>query len=124
MNNRIRMAITVAGVAAMLGMAGCGASTPDAVAIDFLKKVQSGKADKAYLEKNCTQDTAMMVSLGGSEFQKAMKGAKFTVVDTKINGDKAIVSIKQEGGVDGAGKTNNCNLVKVDGKWKVDAQKE
>ena len=51
------------------------------------------------------------------------------VADTKIDGDKATVTVKMEGGKkdkDGkAGKEEEkFDLKKVDGKWKIDFNKE
>ena len=58
-----------------------------------------------------------------------MEGVKFSVADTKIDGDKATVTVKMEGGKkdkDGkAGKEEEkFDLKKVDGKWKIDFNKE
>ena len=117
-----RMATVVVGVGAMLGFAGCGAKTPDAVALDVLHKIQAGKATPEYLADNCTAETAQLFTMFGTMATAAMKGAEFTVVDTKVDGDKAVVTIKQDGGEKPG--TRNCDLVRIDGKWKLKENKE
>ena len=130
MKKMIKLMAMVACVCAVFGIAGCGGNSPDAVALDFLKTVQAGKADEAYLKANCTESTAkmfgMLLTMGKDEMTKEMEGVTFSVADTKIDGDKATVTIKAEGGKKGQeGKDEEkINLKKVDGKWKVDIGKE
>lgn len=122
MKKLIKMATAAASIGAMLSFAGCGAKAPDAVTLDVLKTLQAGKATPEYLAKNCTERTAGLFTMFGAMAAEAMKGATFTVVDTKVNGNKAVVTIKQDGGEKpGAEK---YDLVKVDGKWKLDVNKE
>jgi len=123
MKKLIKVATVVASVGAMLSFAGCGGEkTPDVVALDVLKTVQAGKATPEYLAKNCTEDTAKLFTMMGAMFAEACKGATFTVIDTKINGDKAVVTIRQDGGKKPS--TEKYDLVKVDGRWKLDVNKE
>lgn len=122
MNKLIRMATVVVGVGAMLGFAGCGAKTPDAVALDVLHKIQAGKATPEYLADNCTAETAQLFTMFGAMATAATKGAEFTVVDTKVDGDKAVVTIKQDGGENPG--TEKYDLVRIDGKWKLAVKKE
>ena len=122
MNKLIKVAMIVAGVGAMLCFTGCGEKAPDVVALDVLKTLQAGKATPEYLSKNCTAQTAQLFNMFGAMTTEALKGATFTVVDTKVNGDKAVVTIKQDGGEKPG--TEDCDLVKVDGKWKLDVKKE
>lgn len=122
MNKLIKSAMMMASVGAMLCIVGCGAKTPDAVAMDFLKTMQAGKATPEYLAKNCTAQTAQLFTMFGAVVTEDMKGVTFTVVDTKINGDKAVVKIKKEGGKKSG--TEDFELLQVDGKWKVNVNKE
>ena len=123
MNKIIKMATVVACASAVLGIAGCGgAKTPDAVALEVLTAVQKGKASPEFLAKNCTATAAQMLTAFGAMCTEALKGATFTVVDTKINGDKAVVTIKQEGGEKPS--TEKEDMVLVDGEWKLDMRKE
>ena len=133
MKKMIKLMAMVACMCAVFGIAGCGGNSPDAVVLDFLKTMQSGKADEAYLKANCTESAAKMLTLGlamaKDEMMKNMEGVKFSVADTKIDGDKATVTVKMEGGKkdkDGkAGKEEEkFDLKKVDGKWKIDFNKE
>lgn len=116
------MAMIMAGVGAMLGFAGCGAKGPDAVALDVLKTLQSGKATPEYLKEYCTEKTVPLFAMAGAMVAEKLKGVTFSVVDTKIDGDKAVVTIKQEGGKKPS--TEEMKLVKIDGKWKLDVDKE
>ena len=102
MKKMIKLMAMVACMCAVFGIAGCGGNSPDAVVLDFLKTMQSGKADEAYLKANCTESAAKMFTLGlamaKDEMMKNMEGVKFSVADTKIDGDKATVTVKMEGG--------------------------
>ena len=125
MNKMVKMAAIAVGVAVMF--AGCGGpTTPDAVAVDFLKTMQAGKATPEYIAKNCTAQTAQLFGMFGAminaQAAEEMKGATFTVLETKINGDKAVVKIKQEGGL--KPETKDMDLVLINGKWKINEGKE
>ena len=122
MKELIKMATVVASVGAMLSFAGCGAKGPDAVALDFMQKLSSGQANLEYLSKNCTENTAKLFSMFGDKAAKKIKGATFKVINTEIKGDKAVVSIEQTHADKKA--VNKIDLVKVDGTWRVDVNKE
>lgn len=112
---------------------GCG-KKPDAVVLDYMKTMQEGKLDEAWVKENCTEETAKllnaMLALGKDEITKEMKekleGVTFTVTDTKIDGDTAVVTVKTEGGKnkDKGKEEEKINLKKVDGKWKIHETKE
>lgn len=118
----IRMVTIVAGIGALLCFAGCGEKTPDEVTLDALKTIQSGKATPEYLAKNCTANAAALFAMSGEMLKEASKGATFTYVDTEIDGDKAVVTILQQGGENPG--LANYDLVRVDGRWKLDVNKE
>ena len=124
MKKLMKFAAMAVCVGTMLGITGCGSKSPDAVAVEFLQTMAAGKADMDYLQKHCTQEAASLFFMVGKEAAREMKGATFTVVDTKIDGDKAKVSIKQNGGAKPDSKPQNVDLVKVDGEWKVTVNKE
>ena len=115
---------------AMFIIAGCGGSSPDAVALDFMKTLQAGKADEAYLKANCTEDTAklfgVVMAMGKDELKKELDGVTFSVKETKIDGDSAVVTLVAEGKKDkkGAKEDSKLTLKKVDGKWKINVKKE
>lgn len=111
-------------------------TTPDGVLMDFLKTAQAGKLDKAYLEENVADFAKgldeMKKMLGNDQkkideaikemvdgMTEKLKGAKFTVTNTKVEGDKATVTVKAE--KDGEKPDSQDFVVKkIDGKWKVD----
>ena len=123
MKRIMKVAALTACVGAMLCFAGCGAKGPDAVALDFMQKLQSGQASLEYLTKTCTKGTAKSFAMFTDDaFKEELKGVTFRVVNTEINGDKAIVSIEQ---THADKKTiNKMDLVKVDGVWRVDVNEE
>ena len=122
MKSTMMVAVLTACVGAMLSFAGCGAKGPDAVALDFMQKLSSGQANLEYLSKNCTEKTAKLFSMFGDEAAKEINGATFKVINAEIKGDKAVVSIEQK---HADKKTiNKIDLVRVEGNWRVDVNKE
>lgn len=107
-------------VLAALCFTGCSKG-PDSVALDFQKSLVDKDFKKA--GELCSKRTqpliAMAASMGANEAEE-MKGVTFEVVNTKIDGDKATVSLKNSKD----GKTEDVTLVKEDGDWKVDINKE
>ncbi len=121
--------ITLFACACAMFIAGCGKG-PDAVALDFFKTMQAGKADEAYLKETCTEETAKLfgavLALGKDEMMKDLKDVTFAVSDTKIDGDNATVTLKVTKKKDGKdeSKDETVKLKKVDGKWKINQGKE
>lgn len=112
----------------MLAMALCliGCSKgPDKVAVAFCEALADGNFDKAaeYVTKDTQPVLKMMASVPGAKENmiKETEGAKFKAVNTKIDGDKATVTIETK--KDGKTDTDDFNLVKEDGAWKVKAEK-
>ena len=112
----------------MLAMALCliGCSKgPDKVAVAFFEAMADGDFDKAaeYAAKDTKPMIKMMASVPGAKenMKKETEGAKFKAVNTKIDGDKATVTIETK--KDGKTDTDDFNLVKEDGAWKVKAEK-
>ena len=93
MNKIMKMATAVASVGAMLSFAGCGSKAPDQVALEVLKTLQEGKADQAFLEKNCTKETADVFAMFGGMMKDATKGATWSASQTYIDDDVATVMI-------------------------------
>ena len=128
-----KLTLLLACACTALIITGC-AKKPDAVVLDYMKTMQEGKLDEAWVKENCTEETAKllnaMLALGKDEISKEMKekleGATFTVTDTKIDGDTAVVTVKVEGGKqkDKGKDEQKVNLKKVDGKWKIHESKE
>ena len=127
MNKLIRTTTMVVGTVAMLCIVGCGdtggttaTNTPEAAVMNLLTTVQSGTANADFLKATCTGEAAMYWCSVLPVLQEELKDATFTVVDKKVDGDKAVVSIKQEGGKHPSEKQEFL-LLKVDGRWRVTA---
>ena len=108
----------------MLAMALCliGCSKgPDKVAVKFFEAMADGDFDKAaeYASKDTKPMIKMMAGMPNAkeEAKKECEDVKYKAVDTKINGDKATVKIEAKKG--GETKTQDVDLVKEDGDWKV-----
>lgn len=95
---------------------------PDKVAIAYIEALVDGNTDKAaeYVSKDDAENFKKKASIPQLKdaMKKELEGAKFKVVDTKIDGDKATVKI--EGKKDNKTETADLKLVKEDGNWKVD----
>ena len=112
--------------------AGCGkapeaetpAVAPEVVALDYMKSMQSGKVDEAYLKEHCTENAVKIIgellSSGKEGVMSELEGIKFSVGAVKIDGDSAKVTLAKEGpnGKD----SDTIDLKKVDGRWKVDVE--
>ncbi len=117
---------SIAVLFAVIFMTSCGGGNePQAVAEDFLKAL--GKQDYEKAKELSTEKTIQMLTL--IESVAKMAKANGEDIDTKkvpdfemgkcdIDGDKAVCHYTSEG------KEEKLNLVKVDGKWKVDMNKE
>lgn len=124
MNKLIKMAVIAVGAAAMF--AGCSKG-PDEVALKFVESFGNGDVETAC--KYATKQTGALLALAkgmaeNDSDMKKMKGAKFEVVETKIDGDSATVKIKtttKDGKVD---EGDPVTLIKEDGDWKVNVKKE
>lgn len=125
MNKLIKMATLVAGVCAMLGLAGCGGGgTPDSIAKEVVACLKD--ADLKGVSKYCTGDFKKGIGmLKGmmeedeegemrAEFKKDFGSKKYEFGTAVIEGDKAKVPVKIDG------KEKKMDFVKVDGKWMVD----
>ena len=93
---------------------------PVTVVLSLMKAMASGNADDAFIKSRCTERTATSMMMVKDALKVALKGATFEVVDVKINGEEAVVMVKQNGGLEGAGITEKVPLKKVGGQWKCD----
>ena len=76
------------------------------------------KNDKKALAKVATPDTVQLVVTFGSKLQghaASMLDKKVETITEEIDGDTAVVTI-----IFADGEEQNFDLVKTDGKWKVD----
>lgn len=103
-------------VVALLGS--CSLSnSPKAALNNFSKAVE--KNDMKALAKVATPETVQLIAMFGSKAQgyavsMAEENGKVTNITEKIDGDKAVVTVTYANG-----NTENYDLIKVDGKWKV-----
>jgi ABC-type oligopeptide transport system substrate-binding subunit len=124
---------------AMFCVSGCGSNTPEAVVTDFVKTAQAGKLDQAYLEahfagfaeelakqkekhgkdqKKIDEEVKKMIEFLNEMAKKEGKDAKFSVVESKVEGDKATVTVKFE--KDGKENKEKISVKKVNDKWMID----
>jgi hypothetical protein len=98
-------------------LAGCSlANSPKATVKKFGKAIE--KNDMKALAKVATPKTVQLVSTFGSKVQgyaASMAERKIKKVTEEIDGDTAVVTV-----IFADGEEENFDLVKIDGKWKVD----
>jgi hypothetical protein len=93
-------------------------STPEGVATDFLNALMAQKWDDAkQLATSESAETIDMIKGFADQTGDTAMVMGFEIIkeQTKIEGDKASIVAKDESGLE-----MPMNLVKVDGKWKVD----
>ena len=124
MKKLMKSAMLLASVGATLCFAGCNSvgDKPEEVVIEVLKKMQSGTADLAFLNKYCEEDTAKLFSGFGAKMTAALKGATFVVANVFVDDDVAVVKIEQEGG-ERPGESY-YDAKRIDGQWKIEINKE
>ena len=130
MKKMVKSIVAAACVCALF--AGCGKAPeeaakvvpPEEVALDYMKSMQSGKVDEAYLKEHCTENAVKIIgellSSGKEGVMSEMKGIKFSVGSVKVDGDSAKVTLTKEG--PGGKDSDTIDLKKVDGKWRVDVE--
>lgn len=98
---------------------------PEAVAEKFLNHLNKQEWSEA--KKLGTEATGQMIDMMESLSKMGGEAAKpkadvkpVTIKDTKVDGDKATCNYC----CDDKGAEGKVNVVKVDGKWKVDMKKE
>ncbi|HNQ61529.1 MAG TPA: DUF4878 domain-containing protein [Bacteroidia bacterium] len=99
-----------------------GGDSPKAVAEKYLKAIGSYDFDAA--KKYGTEDTGKLLEMM-SGFAKMVPDStkddiRFTILEERIEGEKAVVVYKEEG----EEAEVSLNLLKVEGKWKVNMTKE
>lgn len=101
----------------MLTVVGCSNAPKDA-ARAFTEHISKGQISEA--KKYATLDTGkmldMMSSMGGVPVDSTFH---FIFIDQSIEGDKAVVRFREKAD----GDVGSVDLVKIDGKWKVNMHK-
>ncbi len=117
MKKRIGMILVVLGLSLVL--VGCGKNEPKDVAKAFTEAVAKGKISTA--KKYGTEQTGQMLDMAVS-FGAAISDPdfKFVFVGEEIDGDTAYVEYSS---AEDPEDVEVLVLIKVDGKWKVNASK-
>ncbi|TAH42985.1 MAG: DUF4878 domain-containing protein [Bacteroidetes bacterium] len=99
-----------------------GGDSPKAVAEQYLKAI--GQYDFDGAKKYGTEDTGKLLDVMSGFAKMAPDSTKnevsFVILDEKIEGEKAIVIYKEEG----KESETSLNLLRIEGKWKVNMTKE
>lgn len=111
--------------AAVLFISACGGGSssegPKEVASKFITHVNNMEFDKAkQYGTEATNGILDMVAGFAGMAQEKPENTGFEILDIKEDGDKATVTYRNEG----ADADETLNLVKQDGKWLVDINKE
>jgi hypothetical protein len=109
-----RMMMMLAGIVCLLFIAGCSSNdSPSSAARKFYSALEKG--DSKALEQVATAETVQLIALFGEKAKEMYSVyGKITSITEEIDGDTAAVAITFENG-----ETENLDLVKVGGKWKV-----
>jgi len=107
-----------AGIVCVVLIAGCsGNESPSSVTRKFFAAVE--KNDAKAMEKVATSDTVQLMGMFGEKAQGMMADyGKIESTTQEIDGDTAVVTVTWENG-----ETEDIDLVKIDGKWKVTIDK-
>lgn len=99
-----------------------GGDSPKSVSEKYLKAIGAYDFDAA--KKYGTEDTGKLLDIMNGFAKMVPDSTKnninFTILDERIDGDKAVVVYKEEG-EDGE---TSLSLLRVEGKWKVNMTKE
>ena len=99
-----------------------GGDSPKAVAEQYLKAI--GQYDFEGAKKYGTEDTGKLLDVMSGFAKMAPDSTKndvsFVILDEKIDGEKASVIYKEEG----KESETSLNLLRIEGKWKVNMTKE
>ena len=103
----------LAGIVCVVFITACGGSSPSAAARKFYTALEKG--DAKAMEQVATPETVQMMTRFG-EKTKGMVAANGKIKSTteKIDGDTAVVTLTFD-----SGETQEIDLKKIDGKWKV-----
>jgi ketosteroid isomerase-like protein len=125
MKNLMKIGFVLVFSAFMFSCGGGSSDDPQAVAKDFLTALSDEDYEKA--KELGTENTVQMLGLIESMAGMAPEGEDMDMStdmdaiewgETEIDGDKAVVHYTAEG------NKEKLDMVKVDGKWKVDMKKE
>jgi hypothetical protein len=114
MKKTLALAVAV-GVSVVIGLSamGCGGDSPSTVVKKYIAAIEKG--DAKALGELCTPEVTDQL-IPFLEKAKGVVAAYGGIASTeeKIDGDNAVVSVTYKNG-----KTEELNLTKVNGKWKM-----
>jgi len=106
-----------AGIVCLVFIAGCSNESPSSVARKFYAAVE--KNDSKAMGQVATSQTVQIMGMLGEKGQGMMAAyGKIKSTSEEIDGDSAVVTLAFENG-----ETMDLDLIKVDGKWKVNIDK-
>jgi len=109
--------VVVIAASLVFGLASCGGGSPTAAAKGFYAAVEKG--DAKAMEKYSSKETAALIAAFGEKAQTSIKErGKITGTSEEIDGDTAKVTLTFANG-----DTEDLDMIKVDGQWKVKASK-
>lgn len=105
-----------------------GGNGPEGVTEKFVEL--TGKGEFGEAKELCTEKTAALLAMAEGfagdkkeEIKEKNKDIKVEIISSEVKDDKATVKYKVTGG-ENEGQESQLDLVKVDGDWKVDINKE
>jgi hypothetical protein len=105
------------GIICLVFIAGCSNNSPSAVARKFYTAIE--KNDSKAMGEAATPETAQIMAMFGEKAAgMAAENGKITSITEEIDGDTAVVTLTFANG-----ETEDLDLIKVDGKWKVSISK-
>jgi ketosteroid isomerase-like protein len=111
--------VLIIGMVCMAALVSCGgkASSPSDAAKKFYAAALKG--DAKAMEAVATPETVQMMVMFGEKAKTGLaEYGKVTDASETIDGDTAVVTLTFENGA-----TDDIDLIKVDGKWKVTVNK-
>ena len=93
---------------------------PEKVVLSVLTAMAKGKVDDAFIKSHCTERAAKSLIKFKADLEMVLNGATFEIVSVKVDGETAIAMVKQNGGFEGAGTTEEYPVKKVGGHWEYD----
>jgi ketosteroid isomerase-like protein len=103
----------LAGIVCVVFITGCAGGSPSSAARKFYAAVE--KNDIQAMGQVATPETVQTIAMFGEKAKKKLtENGKIKSTTEKIDGDTAVVDVTFENG-----ETEDFNLEKVAGKWKV-----
>lgn len=117
MRNKKGWILIIGIIFAALSAVGCANDSPTAVAQEFWKALEN--QNTRAMERVATPEAMAMINAMGDKIQPAIASfGRITNTTEEIDGDSAFVTLTFA-----SGDEQVIDLIRVDGKWRVDAGK-